>query len=160
MLWADMMQVAFVLTWHRYCLLIKLHYGSLWIHYYENFISESSCLCKCEVTNKTIEQKIADIVKEIKVDRKNTSAYRRKFYSAPDARPLSTGMGLTAGCILVSIAVGVVLMDSHRIAANIHLFWKVMRNIFKYRWHFDEKYVVCFLLLMFQTHYLGIFNLA
>ena len=67
------------------------------------------------------------------MDRKKTSAYRRKFYSAPDARPLSTAMGLTAGCILVSIAVGVVLMDSHRIVANIHLFWKVLNNILKYR---------------------------
>lgn len=139
--------------------LSQLNYGNRWIHNSENFISESSCLCKCAVRNKTIEQKIADIVKEIQVDRKKTSVYLRKFYSAPDARPLSTGMGLTAGCILVSIGVGVVIMDSHQIVANINLFWKGLRNIFKYRWRFDEKYVVCFYFECFR-HIILAFNSA
>ena len=79
-----------------------------------------------------MEERIDEIVKDIKIDKKKTTKYRRRLQSAPDSRLSSKCMGVTAGVVLVSVIMGIIALDSRRIAANIHIFWNTMHKIFRY----------------------------
>lgn len=95
-------------------------------------VTEASCTCVCDTTKQTVNISIEKIMEDITVDKKTTSVYKRRFYSAPDSRISSTGMGITAGVILMSVAFGVVAMDSHRITASVHIFWQRLHKIFNF----------------------------
>lgn len=80
----------------------------------------------------TLEEKIAVMVKEIQINKKKTTSYQRKITSAPDPRPLSTGIGMTAVAILATCALAIVAMDAQTIGENVHEFWRVLHRTFKY----------------------------
>lgn len=83
-------------------------------------------------TNLTLEEKIAVIVKEIQIDKKKTTSYHRRKTSAPDTRPLSAGIGLTAAAILGGCVLAIVAMDAQRIGEGVHAFWNGLHRIFKF----------------------------
>ena len=60
---------------------------------------------------EAIERIVQQLVKELSVDRKNTSSYRRRLISAKDDRPSAQGIGYIGVIILVSVIGSIVVMD-------------------------------------------------
>ena len=77
-------------------------------------ISEQHCKCKPQThqTNFTnLKQRIKEIVKEMKIDKKRTSLAKRKLISIDDKRPTCKGIGYFAIAFMTAVFGGLVLMD-------------------------------------------------
>ncbi|XP_063413137.1 uncharacterized protein LOC134695701 [Mytilus trossulus] len=85
------------------------------------------CVCTCNnVTNQmSLEERINEIVNEIKVDRSKTSSFTRKHTSAWDSRKSSASIGYVGIAILISIAFLLLCLDSSSII------YKVFANLKK-----------------------------
>lgn len=93
---------------------------------------ELNCTCPCfhlrrqptEDNPLTLEQKIEQIQKEMKIDKRLTTKYQSRLVSAPDHRALSVAIGGVGIAVICCVIGGIALMDlPHLIAAyrNIKL---------------------------------------
>lgn len=101
-------------------LCMEQHYG---VNYADNTLGEKGCICLCEklwtflatpapeVVNLTIEEKAEIIVKELTIEKKNTTINLRKYVSVMDYRPTSVGIGIVAGTIILFVLAIVVIID-------------------------------------------------
>ncbi|XP_056009539.1 uncharacterized protein LOC130051548 [Ostrea edulis] len=85
------------------------------------------CMCPCSLTGqqtinstRELEEKITQIKKELKVNKKSTNAFLRKKISAPDFRPSSVRIGYICGYgILISVVSVILISDVPRLYRHI-----------------------------------------
>lgn len=91
--------------------------------------ADEVCFCPCdlmkpdseEFLNLTAEEIVEKIVKEISVEKSNTSAHIRKQTSAKDHRPSAKGLGALAIVLLSVTFGGIFLLDIRRLKEDICL---------------------------------------
>lgn len=82
------------------------------------------CYCPCGssgywfLSDAELQQKIDEIIKEIKIDPKETSSAKRKLISVNDSRPSAKAIGSLGIIILVTVASFIVIMDVDIIFRN------------------------------------------
>lgn len=83
-------------------------------------IGTGNCMCPCEslgifalrnMTDAELIERIAEIIKNIKIDEKDTVLGRSKLNSAEDDRPSAKAIGSMGVLVLVAVVVVIVMMD-------------------------------------------------
>lgn len=94
--------------------------------YLYNSVLISACACPSAAIeyqfNSTEElmEKIEEITKELKVEKKETNAFIRSRISVTDQRPSSTGIGVVLGCgVMASLIVVICLLDAATLLRHI-----------------------------------------
>ncbi|XP_033751155.1 uncharacterized protein LOC117335328 [Pecten maximus] len=83
-----------------------------------NNVVNSTCTCRaCSAKNtnysrEQLEGLVAELRQKLQVKRKATTKYVRTLTSAPDQRTSSKVVGYIAGIVLVTMAVGLLVIDS------------------------------------------------
>ncbi|VDH93690.1 Hypothetical predicted protein, partial [Mytilus galloprovincialis] len=79
------------------------------------------CVCTCNNVSKqmSLEERINEIVKEIKVDKSKTSSFTRKHSSAWDSRKSSASIGYVGIAIMISIASLLLCLDSSSLISKV-----------------------------------------
>ncbi|ESO86060.1 hypothetical protein LOTGIDRAFT_167564 [Lottia gigantea] len=93
-------------------------------------ISETQCFCKCNMepsllTDEIAEERIAQINKELYIEKQKLTSSIRKLTSAHDERPSATYLGSSAIAIFSCVMLLVVLPDLFKI---IYYFYTIFRN--------------------------------
>lgn len=100
-----------------------------------NTQTNSTCFCPCSsggfqtFTDEELQQKIQEIIAELKIDPKETSVAKRKLISVPDSRPSAKAVGSVGVVILLTVVGLVILMDANVIHENISKCWNKRRKI-------------------------------
>ena len=97
------------------------------------------CLCPCNTINselrfyteEEIQQKIAELVHEISIDKKNTALSKRKLISASDNRTSAAAVGSFGVIVLSLLLLGVVALDARRLACVVHCIKRLIQRRFK-----------------------------
>lgn len=97
------------------------------------------CLCPCNkinselrvYTEEEMQQKIADLVLKISIDKKNTSLSKRKLISASDNRTSAAAVGSFGVIVLSLLLLGVVALDACRLACVVHCVKRLIQRRFK-----------------------------
>ena len=77
-------------------------------------ITPENCVClqKCTITNFTeLEETIERIIRNLTINKKVTSKYKRKFVSADDSRQSAQVMGTVAIVFIAFVSLSIVFLD-------------------------------------------------
>lgn len=94
--------------------------------------SSTNCLCPCSnyqnVSNQELMEQLQEIIKELKVDVKTTSSYKRSLISADDKRPSAKVSGFLGLVLLIIVLLFFVISD----VINVIVFsYSLFKNGFK-----------------------------